>query len=93
MTASESPLDHYLLAVELITNNDVPLTAAAVTAHLPLGVTARDAKLASLEARLLGLTDRDGLTPAGRERLNACPARRALLALLSAAPLPLEAVA
>jgi hypothetical protein len=56
MTASETSLDHHLLAVELITRQGGEPTAAAVHALLPLGMSALDARLASIEARLLGYT-------------------------------------
>ena len=92
MTASDTVLDDFLLAVWLITQRGEEPTAAAVIAMLPLGISAVDAQRDSIEARLLACSDDTGLTPAGRERLLACPARRALLSLL-AVPQPVEVVA
>jgi hypothetical protein len=93
MTASDTCLDDLLLAVELITQQGDEPTPAAVRGLLPLGISALDARQASIAARLLGYTDGAGLTPAGRRRLGRCPARRALLCLLAAPSAPAELVA
>ena len=84
MTATDSTLDEVLLAVALLAQHGDTPTPAAVRALLPLGTSWMAARLALIEAQLLHLIDSDGLTTAGRDRVNECPVRRSLLSLLAA---------